>query len=658
MEEGWAREDALREAARAFGDVERIREELRATERRARPGAWVMALLDGLVGHVRLAARTFRRKPGFTAVIVLTLALGIGANTAIFSVVYAVLLRPPPFGDPDRLVIVQESLLPRVPRVSVSASNFLEWQRRSTVFEGLALHRVATDILTEADSSEAGTHVGTGREEPLAVPTARVRANLFTVLGVAPLLGRPFRPEEEERGNDDVVILSHGFWQRRFGGGTEVIGQQIALGDRSRTIVGVMPSGFMFPPQVERGEGVEVPVVDAWVPLTLRSSYPENRSARSFPYATGRLRPGTTVEQAQQQLDAIAEELAEEYPRNQGWGVHVESMTDFTVGEARPMLLLLIGAVGLVLLIASTNVAAMLLSRAIERQREMITRAALGASRSRLIRQLLTEGLILGLAGAAAGLLAAYWGVRVLPAFAPVQLPQMAQLSIDGHALGYALGVTLLSVVIFSLVPALQLSNSGSAAAQHATGGARIGGERSIRMMGLRVRPIGILVIAQVAISVPVLVAAGLLIGSFARLQRVDSGFEAANLLIADIGLPNSRYPGEADRMAFFQQLIEETSGLPGVHSVAAARTLPFHGTGASNGGLPIDGVAPGQPQRTGIVTRTAVTPGYFQTMRIPLLRSRVLGKRPARRVGGGVVDRRISGSGYQRDVGVARLPW
>ena len=597
---GLAPEVARDEARRRFGSVTHAKAECWRIGRRRAARARAALVFDERYQDVGFALREFGRRPGFTAVAVLTLGLGIGASTAMFTVVDAVLVRPLPYHDPGRLVVARETIQGQT--VYVAPRNFVEWQRRTTMFEGLA---VGFEDVAEA-------FVLTGDDEPLDIRAARVSRDLFALLGVEPIHGRTFRPEEFEPGQDGVVVLSEGLWERRFGADEAVIGRQIVLSDRSYTVIGVMASSFEFP---ERG-------IEVWRPMAL-SEGELQRIGHIIPYVTARLKPGVTVEQARQELQAIAAQLAKENPqRNAGWGTEMAPMLDYLVGNMRPALLVLLGAVGLVLVIAIANVSGLLLTRAIERRREMAVRRALGAGRWRLIRQLLTEGLILGLAGAATGLLAAYGGVQLLLAFAPEGLPRMHQLAIDGGALGYAVGVTLLAVIICSLVPAWRVSGLHPVEALKATMVIAGLGRASSRMVvfGWRVLPRHVFVIAQTAMSLLLLIGAGLLIRTFAALQQVDPGFEAENVLMAKVELPHSRYPGRAHWAEFFQRLIEETEGLPQVRSAGIGFPV---GEGFYYPDMEIEGAAPGQPTVTGGFTTHWVTPGYFRTMGIPLLRGR-----------------------------------
>jgi putative ABC transport system permease protein len=541
-----------------------------------------------------------------------TLALGIGATTAMFTVVNTVLLRPLPYHNPDRVVAVYETY-PDFPRFFVKPFDFLEYQQHNTVFESVAAHL------------RRGNEVLTGGDEPLVVWTGRVSANLFPLLGVAPIQGRTFYPEEDQPGNDDVMILSHGFWQQHFGADPDVIGRPMVLSNRTFTIVGVMPSGFELP---ELGE------VDGWRPWAMSAGERRHDWGHIIPYLTARLKSGATVEQARQELGAIATRLVEEYPESHAdLGIRVEPMLGHTVGPVRAALWMLLAAAGLVLLIACTNVAGMLLSRTIERQREIAIRRALGASRWRLIRLLLTEGLILGLAGAATGLLAAYWGVRLLLALTPERLPRTYEVAIDGHALGFALAVALVSVLICSLVPALRASGLSPVEALKGAAGSLMSGGRSLPPGGRHVRPHGVIVIAQVALSLLLLVGAGLFVRSFAELQRVDPGFEAENLLLANISLSSSRYDTRVQQAEFFTQLTERVSGLPYVHAVALTMFRPIR-DGYFNGPWEIGGATPGQPTVVENFRGNTVTPDYFLTMGIPLLRGRIFSASEGRQDG------------------------
>jgi predicted permease len=599
VEAGLDPDAARAEAHNRFGNLRSIRRRCNGIQSEHVRNTARGEFVDALWQDLRIGTRLLRRNPGFATITVLTLALGIGANTAMFTVVDAVLLRPLPFKDPHRLVAIWETKLPQWPDFAVAPVNFVDWQQRSTVFDFLAV------------GAGAGTLILTGGDEPQELQTAQVSSDLFTMLEVAPLYGRVFRREEFEPSHD-VVLVSHRLWQQHFGGDLDLIGRQIMLSDRSYTVIGIMPPDFEVPNRT----------TDIWRPLVLEPNLRERRPlvGRIFPNVTGRLKPGVTVEQARRELEVIAAQLAEEYPGfNDGWSIRLESLIDHTIGDVRPALLLLLGAVGLLLLIASTNVAGLVLSRGIERHRETAIRSVLGAGRGRIVRQLLTEGLILGFTGAFAGLLLAYWVVRAILAFAPEELPRVHHATLDASALSFALGVTLLAVMICSLVPALRVSKVGPGEALKGPSN-RIGSARSIRVFG-RVGPRSALVIAQMALSLLLLVGAGLLIRSFVRLQQVHPGLEPQGVLMAEIRLPRSRYQSPADVAEFYERLTGEVSALPGV-AFAAIGDEAIGCCGAYND-WEIQGVAPGQPAETGAFRFHRVGVDYFRTLGIPLLRGR-----------------------------------
>ena len=462
-----------------------------------------------------------------------------------------------------------------------------------------------------------------GGDKPLRVPTALVSANLFRLLGVEPIRGRSFDSEEDQPGNDVVIIVSHGLWQRHFGANPEVIGQQIVLSDRSYEVIGVMPPDFELP---------GLTGVDAWRPWALSArELQHGRVGHVIPYLTGRLKSDATLEQARQELGAIADGLAREYPESHnGLGVGVEPMVADTVRDVRTALLMLFGAVGLVLLLATTNVAAMLVSRAIERQPEMALRRALGGRTWRLVRQLLTEGLILGLVGAAMGVFFAYWWVRSLLAIAPQRLPRTLEVAIDGDALGFTVSVALLSTVLCSLVPAWQISRFRSVDALRTIAGSRIAHQRTVEVFGRRTGSHSLLVVAQMALALLLLVGSGLFIRSFVLLQQVDPGIETENVLMAHIILPDSRYTRQ-QTAEFSHQLVERTSALSQVNSAGLTMFRPVD-DGFVQGPWDIPRAEPGQPSVIDSLRAHYVTPDYFRTVGIPLLQGRVFSASEQRR--------------------------
>jgi predicted permease len=546
---------------------------------------------------LRYGVRMLSKNPGFTVVAVLALALGIGANSAIFSVVNTVLLRPLPYQDPDRLVMVWEDRSKNgFPRDTPAVANYIDWRDQNQVFEGMAA------IATQSFNL-------TGAGDPERIEGRRVSANLFALLGVRPQLGRAFLPEEDRAGGNRVVVMSHALWQRRFGSDANIIGKPLTLNGESHTVVGVMPPGFQFPSRDD----------ELWAPIAFTSQEAASRG-RHFLEVIARMKPGVELQQAQAELNTIAARLQQQYPNtNTNVGAAVVSLHEQLVGDIKPALLVLLGAVGFVLLIACANVANLLLARAAVRQKEITIRVALGASRSRLIRQFLTESVLLAALGGAVGLLFSVWGVSLLKAFIPENISQAAAITIDGRVLGFTLLVSLLTGLVFGLAPATQTSNFNLNETLKEGGRDSTSGSRGNRLRGL-------LVVAEVAVSLILLIGAGLLINSFLRLRGVDPGFRPDNLLTMRIVLPDTKYPDQARRSAFYTELLNRVEALPGVRSAAVANWIPLVRQGDSIG-FSIEGRPdPGQGQRPSVVTRVT-SPHYFQTMSIPLLRGRSFGE-------------------------------
>ncbi len=555
---------------------------------------------EDMFQDLRFGLRMLLKNPGFTLIAVLTLALGIGANTAIFSVVNAVLLRPLPYPEPERLIRLWESNPGRGwPEFSASAPNFADWRKQQTVFEQLAAYGFDTFNLT-------------GGGEPERVFALGVTANLFPTLGTPPALGRNFLPEEEQPGRHRVAILSDGLWQRRFGADPQLIGRQIQLNGANYTVVGVMPPRFQLTP------GTEV-----WTPLMLDPAlapWHANRSHHII-HVIGRLKPGVSFAQAQAAMDVIARQLEQQYPKsNAGWGVRLRTFYDWLVPEQiRQSVLALFVAVGFVLLIACANVANLMLARASTRSRELAMRAALGASRLRVLRQLLTESLLLAVLGGLAGTLLARWGVQLIKASASLNIPRLAETRLDLRALGFALIVALLTGLIFGLAPAWQSSklDLNETLKEGGRGG---GGTRG----GLR----GALVVGEVALALVLLLSAGLMIRSFANLQNAPLGFAPENVLSLQINLPGFNVPGskygeKAQRVNFYNQLLEQMRAAPGVVDAAAVTQLPLYSGPGWAQEITLEGrEAP--PSDTKPSARAfAATPRYFKTMGIPLLQGR-----------------------------------
>ena len=537
------------------------------------------------------------KKPGFTAIAVLTLALGIGANTAIFSVVNAVLLRPLPFAEPDRLVMVYEKRLKLGrTRNPVSAPDFIDWRAQNTVFENMAAYTWWNANLT-------------GGDEPERIMGAVASAGLFPTLGVEPALGRSFTPEEDQPNANRVVVLSHGLWQRRFGSDAGIIGKTLTLNGNSFTVVGVMPRGFHFPDKQ----------IEMWAPLALNTSEAGNRGSH-YLHVVARLKPGMSLPQAQAEMETIASRLEQQYPVNVGHSVNIFPLYEETVGSIRPALLVLLGAVGFVLLIACANVANLLLVRGSARQKEIAIRTALGAGRFRIIRQLLTESVLLAIVGGGLGLLLAIWGTDLLVALSPPETPRVSEIGLDRAVLGFTLAVSLLTGMVFGLLPALQASKPDL------NDSLKEGG-RSQMASGSRSRIRSLLVVAEVASALVLLVGAGLLLKSFIRLREVNPGFNPENVLTMQLSLPQTKYKEEHQQAAFTQQVLQRIGTLPGVNAAGAVAGLPLSGNSASRY-FAIEG-RPERPAGEGLNTNfNAISPNYFRALGIPLLQGRDFSER------------------------------
>jgi putative ABC transport system permease protein len=556
--------------------------------------------MEMLWQDLRYGARQLARSPGFTAVAVLTLALGIGANTAIFSVVHSLLIEPLPYKDPDRLVVVWEHNRPRGRLTNtISPANFLDWRDQNTVFEEMGAF--------------AGVRANlTGVDDPEELPVQLVSVNLFPLLGVQAAHGRVFLPEEGVQGQNRVVLLSDALWRRRFHADAGILGKSLTLNNESYTVVGILPPNFQL--FLRAGPLVTTPA-EAWTPFAFTEQH-RIRSGR-FMASLARLKPGTSLAQAQAEMHAIAARLEEQHPDfNTGWGVNVVPLQEQLVGDLRLSLLVLMSAVGFVLLIACANVASLLLSRAVTRQHEVAIRTALGAGRRRILQQLLTESLLLGAVAGTVGLLLAYWGVDVLKAMSPRELETlMRRVAIDGWVLGFTVVVSLVTALIFGTVPAFATlrGNVGESLKEGVRGGGSLA--RSGRMRRL-------LVVSELALALVLLISAGLLIKSFVRLQSVPAGFNPENVLTLRIQLSSGRYNDRALRTAFFRDLLTRIRTLPGVQSVGAVAFLPLDGLGSATS-FSVVGQPPPPPGQEPVCDVRVVHPGYFATMGIPLLRGR-----------------------------------
>ncbi|HYY55999.1 MAG TPA: ABC transporter permease [Pyrinomonadaceae bacterium] len=549
-----------------------------------------------LIQDLRYGARMLVKNPGFALIAILALALGIGANSAIFTVVNAVLLKPLPYANADRIVWI-EAVNPTqgIIRSNSSPPDFADWKNQSQVFEEMAAFVTGGAILS-------------GGAGPERVPASFVTANFFLVLGVKPAMGREFRAEEDRPGAESVVVISHGLWQRRYGADPKVIGSQINTGGESATVIGVMPAGFEF-----------IEPVDLWRPLAVDAGA-ERRDNR-YLQVVARLKPGVSLEQAQSQLNTITERLGQAYvDTNSNWSAKLTRLHDLVVEDVRPALLLLLGAVGFVLLITCANVANLLLARAAGRQKEIAVRSALGASRLRVVRQLLTESLLLSALGGGLGLLLSVWLTDLLVSISPPGSPRLDEVGLDGRVLGFTLLVTCLIGLLFGLAPALQASRLNLNEALKEGGRSFSEGWRRNRLRKA-------LVVTEVALSLMLLVGAGLLIKSFVLLKETDPGFSPNNVLTMRIGLPSSKYKGR-QKAEFFQRLTEQVSTLPGVESAGATLSLPLGGSSLSVGRSFIPEGRPLTPAESMNAAYFVATPGYFRTMKIPLASGRTFTER------------------------------
>lgn len=557
--------------------------------------------MRNLVQDFLYGVRLLAKSPGFAFVGVLTLAIGIGANTAIFSVANALLLEPLPYKNADELVIVWESRSAE-PRNVVNPANFLGWKDQNTVF---------TDLAFVADTRA----IVIGNGEPAEVPNQLATGNLFSVLGVEPMLGRTFTMEDSQPAQTPVVVISYELWQRRFGGDPGVVGKQLNIDRRDATIIGVMPPGFHW--FIKKGS-LTKQSAELWTPLPITNEMRVRRGR--FATVVGRLKSGIPLEQAQAEMTTIGKRLEQQHDFNANWGVNVVPLrTEFT-GEIRPALYVLLGAVGLVLLITCANVANLLLARAAARRKEMAVRTALGASRWRTFTQLMAENIPLAILGGLGGLILAWWGTSLLVALSPSELVDLSNVRVDGKMLLFTLGVSLFTGLIFSLTPAFEASRNNLDAVREGVRSGSSPGTTRMRNM---------FVVSQVALALMLLVGAGLLIRSLNKLQSVHPGFNAQNLLTMRVGLPRGKYNEDKQVIDFFRQSVEQLRSLPGVESVGAINFLPFSGSRAATS-FEIEGLpkpVPGQEPKTGVCVTDE---NFFQTMHILLKHGRLYTAREA----------------------------
>jgi len=590
---GMTPEEARFEAQKRFGNTALLKEDTRKTD--------IVAWLDEAARDFRHSLRILQRSPGFTAVAVLTLALGIGANTALFSVIDSVLLHPLPYQNPDSLVMVWEtnSQHPN-PHNTVSPPNFLDWQTRNTVFSSMAY------IFDERDNL-------TGNGDPEEVVVQDVSANFFSVLGVAPILGPGFTPENGQHGHDNVVILSYGLWKERFAGDSAIIGKSILLNGHPQTVVGVAPRNFQWFIKDGSLTGAKPQM---WSPFVFPQSFHDHKQMGRFITVAARLRPRATHSQAQSEMNAIAAQLEREYPDFDGhWGINVVPLRQQISGDLRPALLVLFGAVAFVLLIACANVSSLLLARAAAREREMAIRTAIGASRWRIARQLLMESLLLSLIGGGLGVALAVWSTNALLAASPKNLLDLNSVALNLRVLTFAVAATLLAGLLFGFLPSYLSAHSRISETLKQGGRGSSANRRAFAR--------NTFVVAQLALALVLLTGSGLLIRSFVRLIAVEPGFDTTHLLTFKVSLPRSKYGTDPLRLAFFQQLLARISAIPGVRSVTSESFPPLTGLGAATAvhilsqpslsvsNLPVAGVR-------------VVGPDYFATMGISLRAGRL----------------------------------
>jgi predicted permease len=560
--------------------------------------------METFLQDLRYGLRTLTKKPGFTIVAVITLALGIGANSTIFSVVNGLLLRPLPYQDSDRLAIIwTHSPGANVAQDWPSPGQYAAINSGNNAFEGIAIAHGSNVILT-------------GLGTPERIGAVRTTSIMFSLLGAQPLLGRVFLPEEDSPGKPSTAILSYAFWQQQFGGDPNVIGQAVMLNGRSYTVVGVMPAGFSLNYEVMPTVGA-IAQADVLLPLPLSAEDLNNQGDENY-NLLARLKPGITIAQAQAELDSVVNGLEQQYPdyypASRRFSLSVRPLLEQVVGDVRPALMVLLGAVGFVLLIACANVANLLLARAAAREKEMAIRTALGARRWRVVRQLLTESVLLAVMGGALGLLIAIWGLDALRSLNPGNIPLLQNVGIDGRVLAFTFAVAMLTGMLFGLAPAVRSSQV------NLNESLKEGGRSLVSSGHNRLR--NLLVIAEMALSLILLISAGLLIRSFIRVQQVEPGFDAHNVLSLRLSVVGTEYADQSRRKIFYQQLWERIRRLPGVESVGGASILPLSGS-IGWGSVTIEGYTEASGESSIQADQRIASAGYFETMKIPLISGR-----------------------------------
>ena len=544
--------------------------------------------METILKDIRYGVRSFRKRPGFLVIAISTLALGIGATTAMFTVVNSVLLRPLQFPEPERIVLFY-GINPKqgITESNVSVPDVADWQKQSQSIEQIAAFTTGGFFLSTGDDTER-------------VRGAGVSMDFFPLFKTNPIFGRTFQPQDVQEGAESVVVISHSLWQRHFGGTTDVVNRKITLNGRSSTIVGIMPAGFGYPRDSE-----------IWSAFRL-DPVAERRDNR-YVSAVSRLKPGVPLSQAQAEMDTINQRLAQNYVEtNSGWSAQLTELRESLVGELRTSLLILLGAVAFVLLIACANVANLLLARAAYRQKEIAVRTALGASRLRVVRQLLTESVMLSVVSGVAGLALSLWLIKLLIAVVPASTPRLEEIGIDLRVFGFTLGVTVLAGLLFGLVPALQTSrpNLNETLKDNGQRGSETGGRNRVGSM---------LIVSEIALSFILLAGAGLLIKSFMHLREINPGFNPENVLTMRLTLPIGKYKQGEPRAQIYKQLIDSVKTTPGVQSAAAVLSLPLRGDQFNVGRGVIREGRPMTPDEQTNATHLPITPDYFQTLQIPL---------------------------------------
>lgn len=587
-----------------LGDGEVLLSEFQnvAVEKDTRPPRYLADLRQ----DIRYSFRTLRRQPGFALVATLTLALGIGANTAIFSVVNGVLLRPLGFDEPERLFMIwtnNPAYQVGFNEFPAANSDLPEWRATAKSFQEIAAYGT-----TPADLSEDG--------DPERVGAVEITANLMSTLGVAPLIGRTFSAQEEQPGQDTVAIISYDLWQQRYGGAKEILDRTITVNQLRRQIIAVMPQGFNSPRATEMPQAYNLPEkADLWIPLARGGDYWQRRTQRGLVCLVGRLKRDVTATQAQAEMDQIAARQAIAYPdTHKGWRVWLTPFFNQVIGRTRMPLLILLGAVGVLLLIACANITSLLLAKGAGRRREIAVRAAIGAGRARIIRQLLTESILLGLLGGGFGLLLGYWGLHVLLTFIPANVPRIQNVTLDSKVFIFTAIISLLTGVLFGLAPAFQASKLNLIEALKSSA--------QMHSAGTRIRAHRLLVCVQVALVAVLLVGAVLMLKSFRRLMAVDPGFRPQGVATFQLSLPWTRYSDVQQREKFYEQTRLRLQSLPGVHAVGAISRAPLTGNESMNY-MAIEGAEPVPRGQEPLAEDRVITSGYFNAMGVSLVSGR-----------------------------------